>query len=156
VCGARQRPGWRTTAVVAAWILAVPCFLGGAGAAFATLTFPQALAQHPIPATATVTDHFIDGFGGDPNVNYRYSVKGRTYNGYGTGALGGTYALDLHVGDPVPIVYARDSPGASCTCDPSGRSGRAYLPLDAVFMAPLFALIFGTVRRRRVRHRLAA
>jgi hypothetical protein len=104
---------------VVGWVVAVSCFLGGAGSAFSALTFPQALAQHPIPATATVTDHFIDGFGGDPNVDYRYTVQGRTYTGYGIGGLGGRFALDLHVGDPVAIVYARDSPGASCTCDPA-------------------------------------
>jgi hypothetical protein len=135
------------------WVLAVVCCLGSAYAAVTTLTFPQTLAQHPIPATATVTGHFIDGFGGDPNVDYTYTVQGRTYKGYGTGALGGTPALDLHDRDPVAIMYARDSPGASCTCDPSGRHDQAYLALDAIFMAPLVALTYGTVGRRRARRR---
>jgi hypothetical protein len=139
---------------VAGWVVAVFCFVGGADAALATLAFPAALAQHPVPATATVTDHFINGPGGDPNVDYRYSVGGRMYKGYGTGALGGTYALDLHVGDSVPIMYARDSPGASCTCNPSGRADRSYLALDAVFMAPFLALIGRAVRRRLARRRL--
>lgn len=77
------------------WVFAVFGFLGGAEAAVATLVFPQPLAEHPVRATATVTDHFINGLGGEPNVHYCYTVHGHTYTGYGTGALGGTPALDL-------------------------------------------------------------
>jgi hypothetical protein len=144
-CGKSHRSWWRITG----WVVSVFFFACAAWATVEALTFPKALAHHPVSATATVTDQFIDGFGGDPNVDYRYTVNGRTYTGYGTAALGPKPALDLNPGDDVIIVYARDEPGASCTCDPSDVANPAYPAMDAVFATPLVAMTFFAVRRRR-------
>lgn len=54
---------------------------------FEGATSPEvaAIKSHPIATTATVVEPVIDGFGGDPALTYRYSVSGRTYDGFDLG-----------------------------------------------------------------------
>ena len=78
---------------------------------------PDALRRQPLNAQASVTDIYIDGFGGDPTVDYRFLMEGRTYEGSGTGGqLGNGDVLKLQVGDSVAIQYAATDPSLSCTC----------------------------------------
>lgn len=139
----------RTFALAVAWFIAGAMFLGGIIAVYHTLTFPSALAAHPIRAYATVTDQFIDGFGGDPSVDYRYTVHGRTYTGYGTGELGAEDPTKLHRGDPILIEYAAAAPSQSCTCHAKGSADRVQLAGFPLLVAPLIILIAWQVRRSR-------
>ena len=76
------------------------------------------LRSHPVRATAKVTDVYIDGFGGDPTVDYRFEVDGNSYTGSGTGGeLGNGDVLRLNPGEHVAVEYAAGHPSASCTCD---------------------------------------
>ncbi len=139
----------RTVAIAVGWIIAGAMFLGGMISAYHTLTFSSALAADPVRAYATVTDQFIDGFGGDPSVDYRYTVHGRTYTGYGAGELGGEDPNRLSRGDPILIEYAAAAPSESCTCDPKGSADRAQLAGSALYTVPLVILVAWQVRRWR-------
>jgi hypothetical protein len=76
------------------------------------------LRQHPINARAIVTNVYINGFGGDPTVDYQFDVDGHRYIGSGTGGeLGNGNVLDLTFGSSVAIQYAASDPSLSCTCD---------------------------------------
>jgi hypothetical protein len=142
----------RTLAIAVAWFVAGAMFIGGIIAVYHTLTFPSALAAHPVRAYATVTDQFIDGFGGDPSVDYRYAVHGQTYIGYGTGELGGEDPTTLHRGDPILIEYAAAAPSQSCTCNAKGSADRVQLAGFPLLAAPLI-MIAWRVRRSRSRSR---
>jgi hypothetical protein len=141
----------RTVAIAFAWFIAGAMFLGGIIAVYHTLTFSSALAAHPVRAYATVTDQFIDGFGGDPSVDYRYTVHGRTYTGSGTGELGGENPSTLHRGDPILIEYAAAAPSQSCTCSAKGSADRTRLAGFPLLAAPLIILIAWHLRRSRSR-----
>jgi hypothetical protein len=82
-----------------------------------SVTFPRAVAEHPVRANAAVTQVYINGIGGDPRVDYMYRVRGRAFVGSGDGTLGHEDLLSLHPGDAVAIEYAADVPSESCTCD---------------------------------------
>jgi hypothetical protein len=97
----------------------------------------------------TVSQTVIDGFGGDPAIDYRYTVAGRTYSGHGKGELGGEHPLALHPGDKVAIEYSAREPSASCTCN--ARSDfRRNLPVN-VALTLLLLLPLGLVLRCRYR-----
>lgn len=149
--GPGRKGALRTLAIVVGWFIAGAMFLGGMLAAYETLTFPSALAAHPVRGIATVTDQFIDGVGGDPSVDYRYTVRGRTYTGYGTGELGGENPNTLHRGDPIRIAYAAAAPSQSCTCDPKRSADTTQLAGSAIFALPLLTGIAWRIRRSRSR-----
>jgi hypothetical protein len=141
---------------VAIWVgrvTAAFAFLGGAWAAFAAASFPSALAHDPVRVQGTVTDTFINGFGGDPAVDYRYSVAGRSYRGWGTGGSGYPDLLSLKPGDGIQVFYARGAPSKSCACNPSDEAASlgGYL-VDGAFTLPLPILIARAIQRRH-RHR---
>ena len=147
------RQVWRRRLV---WILAAFVTFSGLDVTYHRATFPREVASNPVRVEAEVSDVYINGFGGDPGVDYRYRVAGRDYSGSGDGALGQENLLALHPGDPVAIEYARGSPSRSCTCN-ARSSQPASLPtaiaLALVLMAPLATLSVRklTRRRRRVR-----
>ena len=99
----RRRSRWRTRVI---WVVAALAFFFGLVALVQGLTFPRAIAKHPVRTEATISSVYINGLGGDPAVDYRYRVAGRVYTGWGTGQLGREALLELHPGDPVAIEYA--------------------------------------------------
>jgi hypothetical protein len=107
---------------------------------------PAALRKQPVDARATVTDVYINGFGGDPTVAYAFDVEGATYKGSGTGGeLGNGDVQKLGVGDSVSIQYAATDPSLSCTCDARNADswrlprGGGIDPYDLFLFAPLAA-----------------
>jgi hypothetical protein len=144
------RSGLRKAAVIGGWVLAAFSFLCGVAAIWHVATFPSALARHPVRTDARVVDSFINGFGGDPAVDYRYTVNGHTYQGWGTGTLGKEDPLSLKPGDSVAIDYAKTEPWKSCTCDAKGDGpGVSDLVLGIGFLLPLPYLVVRRVRRYR-------
>ncbi len=122
---------------------------------------PDALRRQPLNAQASVTDVYIDGFGGDPTVDYTFQVSGRTYSGSGTGGeLGNGDVLKLQVGDSVAIQYATTDPALSCTCNARTADswrlprGGGVDPFDLVAFLPLVGVIAWEVRSRRRRRNL--
>jgi hypothetical protein len=120
---------------------------------------PAAIRDHPVNARATVTDAYIDGFGGDPTVDYTFEVNGVAYTGSGTGGdLGNGDVLGLRPGDLVAIQYAATDPSLSCTCDaPSAPSwrlprGGGVDPINMALTLPLIGVaafkVAGRARRR--------
>lgn len=77
VAGRRQ---WVTRLM---WGVAIFCALCSVAVIWHQLTFPTAIAKHPVRAEGTVTASITNGLGGDPAVEYRYTVAGRTYRGEG-------------------------------------------------------------------------
>jgi hypothetical protein len=140
----------RKVAVVAAWVGAAFVFVGGLAAMWHALTFPSALARHPVRTNATVIDSFINGLGGDPAIDYRYTVDGRVYDGWGTGGRGYPDLLSLKLGDSLPIQYAKTEPSKSCMCDAKKEaSSAAGFGVAAAFLVPLSYLLTRRLRRRR-------
>ena len=106
----------RLTLLVITAAVAALFFLGGVATAWEALTFPSGLAHHPVNGTAVVLDSFINGFGGDPAVDYGYTLQGRSYRGWGE-SVPGNLDFPVKPGTVIPIQYARDNPADSCTCD---------------------------------------
>jgi hypothetical protein len=134
------------------WAGAVFAFLGGSIAIVHSATFPRAIASHPVRAEATVTESYINGFGGDPGVSYQYRVAGHEYKGSGNGDLGHEQVSNLRPGDPVAIEYAAGDPGESCTCNaardaPESTSSAAVLA--GVLSLPLLILVGRRTTRPR-------
>jgi len=130
------------------WAVAVLACLGGFSTVVKSATFPRAVAQHPVRVKATVTDSYINGFGGDPGVDYEYRVGGRLYAGSGNGKLGGE-PMPLQRGGKVAIEYAADAPAESCTCDAvhAPPSLRSAILIAAVLTLPLVVLLWRRVPR---------
>ena len=131
------------------WAVAVVACLGGWSGVVKSATFPRAVAEHPIRTEATVTQSYINGFGGDPGVEYEYRVGRRVFKGSGDGRLGGE-SMPLQRGERVAIEYAADAPSESCTCDAAREapsSLRASILLAAALTLPLVVLLWRTVPR---------
>jgi hypothetical protein len=118
----------------------------------------QLLRDNPVSASATVTDSYIDGFGGDPTVDYRFDVSNKTYTGSGTGGeLGNGDVMTLKAGQTVNIQYALNDPTLSCTCKASTADdwrlphGRSFNPVTLLFAFPFLVMIGTGVRRRHKR-----
>jgi hypothetical protein len=132
--------------------VAVFCAWGAVVMIWHLLTFPTAIAEHPVRAEGIATASIINGFGGDPAVEYRYTVAGRTYQGQGNGELGHQRPEFMRPGDPVAIEYAADAPSESCTCDavakqPGSTAGNAIAAV--LLCAPLCILLIRRGARRR-------
>jgi hypothetical protein len=120
----------------------------------------EELRQHPVNARATVTDVYVNGFGGDPTVDYQFTVDGQTYIGSGTGGeLGNGNVLELKPGSTVAIQYAAFDPSLSCTCD--ARTADDWrLPTTAfnapalLEFVPLLGMTAWEIQRRIGRKRL--
>lgn len=149
----RLRPGRPWT--VAAWVLASIASLAGVVTFINAVTFSGALADDPVRATATVTSVYINGFGGDPTVDYRYTVAGRTHHGSGRGELGHEDVLSLDPGDRVAINYARYAPSHSCTCKPGDEPhGTATAAGSLLLVLPMLWMLWRERRRaRKIRQR---
>lgn len=87
-----------------------------------------AINSHPIDSTATVVEPLIDGFGGDPALSYRYSVSGRTYDGFDLGNEKTGDVLAMKPGDHVAIIYAATMPGVSCLVGSTDCPNDVYDP----------------------------
>jgi hypothetical protein len=149
VVGRRRR--WATRLV---WGIAIFCVLCAIAAIWHQLTFPTAIAKHPVRAEGTVTASIINGLGGDPAVEYRYTVAGRTYKGEGNGELGNQRPEFMRPGDPVAIEYAADAPSESCTCDAVAKqpgSTAATVIVAVLLCAPLCILLTRQRAQRRAR-----
>jgi hypothetical protein len=143
------RQMWRRRLV---WILAALAAASGVVLVYQSAAFPREVSSDPVRVEAQVSEVYINGFGGDPGVDYRYRVAGREYSGSGDGALGRKNLLGLHPGDPVAIEYARGNPSRSCTCN--ARSGAppstpVAIAIALVLLAPLAALSVRNLTRRR-------
>lgn len=138
---------------VAASLLAI----GGGVTMGQSLTFPSDLAQHPVSGTAVVVDSFINGFGGDPAVDYSYNVDGHSYRGWGENVPGSHDLLSVKPGTVIPIQYAADHPDQSCTCDAANEShGWSGAIPGALAIVPLLAVLPVLLRRRWRRQWLGA
>jgi hypothetical protein len=125
-------------ALAASSFVALGAIFAGADA----LAFPSSLASHPVPASAVVTDSFINGLGGEPAVNYTYSVNGKVYRGWGDYVPGGGDLLSVRPGTTIPIQYALDDPANSCTCDAAHEDfGWKGALRYFVFILPLVIMI---------------
>lgn len=146
----RSRLRLRRIGRVVGWIAAALLFVGAAVSTWSMARFPSALALDPVPAEATVTGSFINGFGGDPAVNYVYWVDGRRYTGWGTTDTRHRNLLSLAAGALVSIKYARSAPSQSCMCTPTDErgSGTGYA-INGVLMLPLPILAVRALRRRK-------
>lgn len=137
----RRAPGWAGAGfgVVAAGFVVI-----------AYLMAPDVPADHSVTTRATVVDVFIDGMGGPLAVDYRYSVGGHTYTGWGEGGeLGNGDAGERRSGDTVTIRYSTVDPSISCTCDPNDRD-RAVTSISAgICVLPAVLLVARALRRRR-------
>ena len=143
---------WRGSRWLSAllWAVAVLAFLGGLTEVVHSVSFPRAIASHPVRTEATVTERYINGLGGDPGVSYRYRVADHEYTGSGNGQLGPEPVSDLRPGDPVAIEYAAGDPGESCTCDAARdapESTGSAAVLAGVLSLPLVILLARRVRR---------
>ena len=120
--------GWGALAVVA---LIGPI----AWQQFEGATSPEvaAIKSHPIATTATVVEPVIDGFGGDPALTYRYSVSGRTYDGFDLGNQKTGDVLAMKPGGPVAIVYAATMPNVSCLVGSTDCPNDIYDPAIPAF-----------------------
>ncbi len=76
----------------------------------------------------------IDGFGGDPAVAYRYTVSGRTYDGFDVGNQQIGDILSMKPGDHVSIAYAADMPQESCLEGSTDCPNDVYDPYLRAFM----------------------
>jgi hypothetical protein len=139
---------------VAYWILAVISLLAGIVVLLNALAFPHGVAEHPVPAMATVT-RVTHGIEGDPSFDYRYRVEGRVYTGGDSGDLIGEAPSDVRRGDRIEIEYAAGEPSESCTCHAERsafRNTAAMAVLAALLALPLAFLIF-RLRRESPRRR---
>lgn len=102
---------------------------------FEGLTSPEvaAIKNHPVRATATVTEPLIDGIGGDPALAYRYTVSGRTYDGFDIANAETGDVLGMEPGDPVSIIYAASMPNVSCLEGSSDCPNDIYDPAIPAF-----------------------
>ncbi|HEV7677397.1 MAG TPA: hypothetical protein VGQ42_02385 [Candidatus Dormibacteraeota bacterium] len=114
------------------------------------------LRRHPVRTTAEVTGVLVDGFGGEPTVDYGFQVDGHSYTGSGTGGeLGNGDVLHLKPGEPVAVEYAAGHPSASCTCDaaraddwrmPYSTPAALGIGVESVLLLGLFGLAVVAVR----------
>jgi hypothetical protein len=107
---------------------------------FESITNPAvaAIRQHPVPATGTVVEPVIDGFGGDPAVEYTYVVAGHKFRGHDLASEATGNVLDKKPGDPIPIQYAASMPEVSCV------AGSTDCPND-IYAPGLFTVVFWTL-----------
>jgi hypothetical protein len=140
----RRRLGWLW------WTLAALAFGGGVWGMIDLAAFPPQLGKHPIRTTARARSIGINGLGGDPYVDYAYTVNGKTYTGWGTAQLGHEDVLGLEPGDLVAIEYEATAPSQSCTCDArEERDSRPYnIALGIAMILPLPILVVRALRRR--------
>jgi hypothetical protein len=105
--------------------------------AFQSLSNPEvaAIRQHPVAATASVVEPQIDGFGGDPAVDYTYLVAGHRYRGHDIASDATGNVLTKKPGDPLPIQYAATMPEVSCV------AGSTDCP-NSVFAPGLYTIVF--------------
>jgi hypothetical protein len=105
--------------------------------AFQSLSNPAvaAIRQHPVATTASVVEPQIDGFGGDPAVDYTYFVGGHGYRGHDIASDATGNVLTKKAGDSLPIQYASTMPEVSCV------KGSTDCP-NSVFAPGLYTLVF--------------
>jgi hypothetical protein len=111
VKGTSRKLTFRRKVVVGAGLLAV--VFVAAVMVMVTADERRTHLERPVPAHAVVTDEFINGFGGDPAVDYRYVVRGHRFSGY---AVAGDYPGTLHKGQHILIHYETRRPSRSCVC----------------------------------------
>lgn len=141
--------------------------LVGAWQAFESSFNPAvaAIRGHPVQATGSVEEVVIDGFGGDPAVDYTYVVAGRTLHGHDVGSSATGNVLEKNPGDPIPIQYAATMPSVSCVAGSEDCPNDIFAPGIAAYLfwalvilsavgAGLFLLTRAAIRG--LPHRLAA
>lgn len=94
----------------------------------ATSASVEAIKTSPIRGSATVVQPEIDGLGGDPALEYRYTVSGRTYQGQDIGNAVVGDVLSKRRGDHVPIIYAAAMPQVSCLVGSTDCPNSAFDP----------------------------
>jgi hypothetical protein len=141
---AKRRRRWARWVL---WALAVLLSIASWSQVAKSATFPRAVAEHPVRTEATVTSLYINGLGGDPGVEYKYSVGGHSFTGSGDGRLGGE-SMPLQRGEKVAIEYAASQPSESCTCDAAQQappSTETSILTAAGLTLPLLVLVGRTV-----------
>lgn len=107
--------------------------------------FPRYAATNQAAVTATS----VNGFGGDPIVQYRFAVGGVTYHGSGPdGKLGNPPVNRLSPGDTVTVRYSSINPRHSRSCDPSTLDTTmepdwSFRAQRLLYFAPLLAILLG-------------
>ena len=109
----------------------------GAWQAFESVSNPgvAAIRQHPVASTGTVVEAVIDGFGGDPAVDYTYVVAGQSFRGHDVGSDATGNVLDKKPGDAIPIQYAATMPEISCVAESTDCP-------NSIYAAGLFTFVF--------------
>jgi hypothetical protein len=149
----RRKRRWPTWVL---WAVAVFACLAGLGEVIKSATFPRAIAEHPVRTEATITAVYINGLGGDPAADYRYTVRGHLHTGSGNGGLGHEDLLRLQPGDQVAIDYAAHAPSESCTCDAASElpvSVPTAIAVAGILALPFLVLMYRSVPRWRRDHR---
>jgi len=149
--------------VVCVWTIAIFLALG---APFKVLDGTEGkrsvdFQSHPRSTSAVVVNTFINGLGGDLNAQYKYTVNGHGYQGYGEGGeLGNKNTTQLKPGDVIAIEYSALDPSLSCPCNirttinPPYDGSRDYSSLT--LLIPLVIVIGFTVfRRHKVKRTLS-
>jgi hypothetical protein len=115
----------------------------GAWQAFESVANPAvaAIRQHPVATTGTVVEAVIDGFGGDPAVDYTYIVAGQSFRGHDVASEATGNVLDKKPGDPIPIQYAATMPEVSCVAGSTDCPNSIYAPGLAAFVFWALALV---------------
>src|SRR5205823_8974814 len=115
----------------------------GTWQAFESISNPAvaAIRQHPVAATGTVLEPVIDGFGGDPAVDYTYMVAGRTFRGHDVGSNATGNVLEKRPGDPIPIRYAATMPEVSCVAQSTDCPNDVFAPGLVAFAFWTLALV---------------
>jgi hypothetical protein len=119
----------------------------GAWQAFETTFNPAvaAIRQHPVAVTGTVVEVVIDGFGGDPALDYTYSVGGQRFHGHDVGSYRTGNVLEKKPGDHVPVEYAAAMPEVSCLAGSDDCPNDIFAPGLAayLFWALAFLMLLG-------------
>jgi hypothetical protein len=115
----------------------------GASQDFESISNPAvaAIRQHPVATTGTVVEAVIDGFGGDPAVEYKYIVAGHSFRGHDLASDATGNVLDKKPGDPIPIQYAATMPEVSCVAGSTDCPNSIYAPGLVVFVFWTLALV---------------
>lgn len=107
--------------------------------------------HHAATTQASVTDTSVNGFGGDPLIDYHFRLGSIAYRGSGPdGKLGNPLTSELHPGDVVTVRYSSLNPRHSCTCAPSTDETTmtpdwAFHTPDLLYFAPLVAAVLAII-----------
>lgn len=133
--------------LVPAGLFVISFVIVGVWQAFESVSNPAvaAIRQHHVAATGTVVETVIDGFGGDPAVDYTYIVAGRSFRGHDVASDATGDVLQKKPGDPIPIQYAATMPEVSCVAGSTDCPNSVFAPGLVAFVLWTLALVAAVV-----------